>query len=249
MNFARNIAGMALLVATVSLVGCSVFRGSHSSSGCNQCCAEKGHCEACSSGDYCGGDHPKRGSDAWWAIQAQSPVGARQVCKKGKLWPPVPRPTGEKQQFCHRYHAAHYWPWPYICQDRAYVNNVTDLQVSKGWMKKTTLFDHHFNVDSHELNHAGREHLLWILEEAPPERRSVYVQKKADQGVNDVRMGNVKSTMIELAGHQCASVPVSLRSGRYYGRPAVEIDTIRKAELGSMPEPRINYKTPDLDTQ
>ena len=58
--------------------------------------------------------HAVPGSDQWWAEKAALPVGTRQKCWKGKLWPPYPRPTGPKQQFTHLYHAAHYWPYPYV---------------------------------------------------------------------------------------------------------------------------------------
>ena len=67
------------------------------------------------------------GSAQWWTERAQAPPGARNVCHKGKMWPVRPRPTGEKQQFTHAYHSQHYWPLPYVCQDRAYVKNISDI--------------------------------------------------------------------------------------------------------------------------
>ena len=37
----------------------------------------------------------ERGSAEWWAERALDPPGVRQRCKKGKMWPVRPRPTGE----------------------------------------------------------------------------------------------------------------------------------------------------------
>ncbi len=236
------------------LVGCASFHGASTDSSCTDCVSEScepgcNECATCEAGGNCETcikeEKIKRGSEEWWAIQAESPVGARQVYKKGKLWPPFPRPTGEKQQFSHKYHAAHYWPYPYACQDRAYVNNVFDKQTDKGWVKLTTLFDHHFDEETNELTHAGYEQVVWILEEAPRKRaQKIYVQKLPQTEKNAVRVENVRNILIELAGQKANNIEIVLQAGRNYGRPAQEIDTIRKAELSSMPEPRIQYTAP-----
>lgn len=236
--------GLALIVSSL-LIGCASMHGvststCHSCESCGMECEAGANCEAC-----CCGDDVKKGSPEWWAMQAESPVGARQVYKKGKLWPPFPRPTGPKQQFCHKYHAAHYWPYPYVCQDRAYVKQVMALQEDKGWERLTTLFDHHFDENTHQLTHSGMEHLIWILEEAPSTRRhQIYVQKTIGAEANAARVEIVRSALIELAGAEAADICIDVRAGRNYGRPALEINTIREAEINSMPEPRINYTSP-----
>ena len=80
------------------------------------------------------------GSSQWWAEKAALPPGVRSNCKKGKVWPARPRSTGDKQQFSHTFHSAHYWPLPYVCQDREYVHNVMELQMNEGWQQETTLY-------------------------------------------------------------------------------------------------------------
>ncbi|MAT15340.1 MAG: hypothetical protein CMJ46_08735 [Planctomyces sp.] len=236
-------------------MGCASFSGGGSSA-CNDsvsggCEPEVCGCEAGSSCEVCdAGCEIEKGSPEWWAMQAESPVGSRQVYKKGKLWPPYPRPTGPKQQFSHKYHAAHYWPYPYVCQDRAYVRNVMALQEDNGWQRLTTLFDYHFDEHTNQLTHSGMEQLIWILEEAPEKRRhQIYVQKVVGQEANIARVEVVRTALIELAGAEASDICIELKAGRNYGRPALEIDTIRKAEISSMPEPRINYTAPSTTSE
>ncbi len=114
-------------------------------------------------------------SEEWYRMRADDPVGTRQVEKHGKYWPPYPRPVGRKQTFSHAFHAAHYWPHPYNCEDQAYVRNILDQQTSAGWVNATTLHDYYFNADTQQLTEAGQTHLLWIAASVPPQYRTVYV--------------------------------------------------------------------------
>ncbi|MGE3314397.1 MAG: hypothetical protein AB7O26_04715 [Planctomycetaceae bacterium] len=186
-----------------------------------------------------GGSEPRRYSDEWWAREAEKPVGARQKDHKGKLWPPYPRPADDGgQQCCHEYHAAHYWPYPYICEDRSYVRNLSQAQINNGWITETTLYSYHFNEETHELTDSGRLHLRWILENVPPEHRMVWVQTAPNKDVAAVQLLNVRSAAVEIAGEE--NLPgISHRVTTPTGRPALEVDAIRRLEIQSIPEPRI----------
>jgi hypothetical protein len=188
--------------------------------------------------DDCECPEPKRGSEEWWAMQAQSPVGARQFEKKGKYWPPYPRPTGPVQQFTHRYHAAHYWPWPYNCTDRQYVLDLAQIQEANGWLTETTLYDYHFNGDSNELTVPGKLHLQWILENVPPAYRAVWLEQADDPAVSQQRLNNVRTVAARYVG-DANLPPIALRIATPPARPAIEVDMIRRKELESIPVPRI----------
>lgn len=179
------------------------------------------------------------GSDAWWAEKAQLPVGTRQKVYKGKVYPPFPRPTGEKQQFSHKFHAAHYWPLPYACQDREIVANVWNDQVANGWTEATTLYEYHFDSDTNELNQPGMMHLRWIMEHSPDNRRIAFVQSAYDGPVDDARIAAVKTSAQKYAG--AGTIPnVLVRHTSPAGRPAVELERIRQNEMDSSPQPRIS---------
>jgi len=178
------------------------------------------------------------GSDQWWAEKAMLPPGVRQKCYKGKSWPVRPRPDCEKQQFTHTYHSATYWPLPYVCQDRQSVRDFMETQVAKGWREESTLFARHFNQDDQTLTIPGRLHLQQIIEVAPAQRRTVYVQTTYDGNIDRVRMQNVEMTISELTGGMEA-IPVALGTAREYSRPAKEVEFINSLYNLSTPTPRL----------
>lgn len=179
------------------------------------------------------------GSDEWWAEKAMLPVGTRQKVFHGKVYPVQPRPTGEHQQFSHIYHAAHYWPWPYVCQDRQHVRSVWHTMETNGWTEATTLYDYHFDVETDRLTTPGRNHLLWIMETIPESKRVAYVDTTTDPIVNQVRLENVRVTATEFAVNSTVP-PISMRNARPTGRPASEVEAIRKQEISTMPVPRLD---------
>ncbi len=176
-----------------------------------------------------------------WEEKASLPVGARQRHRYGKDWPPKPRPTEKQQPLVHRYHNAHYWPLPYVCEDRAYVRNLTELQVASGWVTATTLYDYHFDKTSQELNHAGEIQLRWILENTPVQYRFTFVQNAGDATVNQKRVDSVQMQTVQMLGTDQAP-PVMLRVTSPLSRPASEVVHIQRADMESMPAPRIQYE-------
>ncbi len=176
-------------------------------------------------------------SDEWYQMRADDPPGARQVEKKGKLWPPYPRPVGRKQTFWHGYHSAHYWPYPYNCEDQAYVRNLLDQQTAAGWVNATTMHDYYFNAETQQLNEAGQNHLLWITASVPAQYRTIYVA----QG-KSTEMGQLRSAHVDefLRGAGIENVPPVLTKQDFFaGRPANEVDRLRMLELQSIPRPRL----------
>lgn len=201
-------------------------------------------CNGCSTGPTIFERHDKYschppGSDAWWAEKATLPPGQRQKYHKGKIWPMQPRSTEEPQQFSHTFHAEHYWPLPYVCQDRRAVRNAIEQQTSLGWQEETTLYHRHFDPVSNQLTKAGSRHLDHILHVVPVERRSVFIQSTYDDAADSVRTEHV-NTAIALASHGVVSVPVELRDCQQIGRPASEVQAINTIYNASTPAPRLS---------
>ncbi|EDL60124.1 hypothetical protein [Gimesia maris] len=187
----------------------------------------------------CSEDNSK---EAKWAERASRPVGSRQKYKFGELWPPYPRPTGPKQHYWNRYHHAHYWPYPYTCQDRAYVADIMDRQIHNGWTEQNTLYAYHFDKDGNKLTEAGLLHLRWIMEHAPEERRMIFVQTTNNSISSQERLANVQYAASEMSDGR--NVPSAmLRVSPTYGRPAREEDMKYRAYVGSILAPRIQYTT------
>ena len=182
------------------------------------------------------------GSAQWWSEKAQITPGVRQTCKKGKIWPADPRPSGEGQQFSHVFHSAHYWPLPYVCADRQYVSGIMEVQKSNGWIEETTLYSRHFSSDDQTLTRPGQLHLLRILEITPLQRRTVYVQSTRDPAIDNARLSNIEGAITELT-HGTETVSVSLRRGREYSRPASEVQIINDLYNSGIPSPRLGGAT------
>ncbi|MBL8815950.1 MAG: hypothetical protein JNL58_07950 [Planctomyces sp.] len=182
--------------------------------------------------------HHEPGSDAWWAEKAALPPGVRQTTYKGKQWPARPRSNMEKQQFSHTYYSEHYWPLPYVCQDRAYVHAAMEQQTALGWQEDTTLFNRHFEPETQQLTRAGQRHLDYILHVVPPERRAVYIQSTYDPAVDSMRTEAVNAAMAEYnaSGNP---VDVAVRDCQELSRPAKEISRINQLYYSSIPAPRL----------
>ncbi|MEP3481871.1 MAG: hypothetical protein ABJZ55_21690 [Fuerstiella sp.] len=193
----------------------------------------------CSTGPFASHDGcgPEPGSPEWWAEQANSPPGVRSTCKKGKVWPARPRPTGEKQQFSHTYHSSHYWPLPYVCQDRAYVREIIGNQQTNGWQQATTLAPRFFDEDQ-QLNGPGEAKLLNVLEVTPAAYRTVYIEQTRVPEIDNIRLANVQQRVLELTQGQ-EDIAVQLRRGRSYLRPASEVKIINDLYNSSIPSPRL----------
>ncbi len=180
----------------------------------------------------------EREREARYAERACDPIGARQKYKHGKLWPPFPRPTGPGNLPSHVYHAEHYWPYPFVCQDQEYVHAISGAQISNGWVTMTTLYDYHFDLETHQLNVAGRMQLRWILENAPPRHRYTFVQSGINNATSESRLQAVRTELTQLVSADLVP-PVLLRVTSPLGRPAEEIDAIRRKDRLTIVEPRI----------
>jgi hypothetical protein len=183
---------------------------------------------------------PDAGTPEYYEFHANSPVGSRQKLHKGKLWPPRPRPVGPAQPFCHKYHAATFWPWPYVCQDRAVVQATSLAQIENGWCTAATLYDFHFDDETGELNTAGRRQLHWILTHVPQDYQQVYVASTFEPRVSEARTLSVQNELSHLAIDH--NVPVSLRTAVALKRSAGVVEAIDRAAVQNTPAPVIKYQ-------
>jgi hypothetical protein len=182
------------------------------------------------------------GSDAWWAEKAALPPGVRQQYKKGKIWPARPRSNQEPQQFSHTFHSEHYWPLPYVCQDRESVHIFMETQTALGWQEETTLYERHFDPLTQQLTRAGELHLEYILHVVPPERRSVYIQSSYDPERDAQRTESVNTVMNRMSNgisNGAGEISITVRDCQQVGRPAAEVQQINSMYNSTTPTPRL----------
>ena len=175
----------------------------------------------------------------WYARRSLDPVGSRRRYVKGKFWPPFPRPEGLSMLPSHRFHTAHYWPYPYVCEDRHSVQEFIATQEEAGWENATTLYDYHFDNDDQSVNRSGLMQLQWILRNVPEHRKIVYVQAANNVAASNLRVASVQSEISEAVGLE-NSPPVTLRITSPLGRSALEVDKIQLKAQSTLPAPRIS---------
>ncbi len=175
----------------------------------------------------------------WYTSQSPTVPGSRQSYHDGKMWPLAPRSTGPKEPFVHVYHTNANWPDPYRWQDRTNMRASMNAQVDRGWLTTQTLYDQHFDPETNELNLAGRHHLTWILQYAPPQRRQPYVQAATTQAASDVRVATAQAAAVNIVG--AGAPPVQLRICQPYDGSGVEAEKIRRDFLDQSPSPRLPY--------
>ncbi len=156
----------------------------------------------------------------------------------GAFWHHVVRETKRRQ--C--------WPKPFVCPDRQTVRQPFAVMVANGWRSQSMLGDHHFADEESELTEAGRRKVFWILTEAPPEHRIVYVHQSMDAGVTAARLKNTRQLVGELvvAGPQPQVIPTAVRAP---GWPADEVDLVGRKFESSMPDPRVKLSNSDTSIE
>ena len=173
-----------------------------------------------------------------WSTPYPVAEGSRMHEHHGKQWPPFARPVGEPEPYVHRYHSVHYWPYPYQDEDRSVLRNALTQQTQAGWMAATTLFDQYFDSETNELSQAGRVHLRWIMQYAPPSRRSAYVAAADTPAHSQIRLASVQSeAAVIAAGGQIPSI--TLRTCQSVGTSAEMVDRVHRSYIESTPTPRI----------
>jgi hypothetical protein len=128
------------------------------------------------------------------------------------------------------------WPWPYQCPDRISVREPFALMVNNGWRRQNLLGAHHFNPNTNQLSSAGELRIQWIMTQAPPERREIFVERSLDADTNTQRIAAVRdyATKVTIDGRMPQVQESYLVSE---GRPAAVVDAVNVNFMKSMPAP------------
>jgi hypothetical protein len=134
------------------------------------------------------------------------------------------------------YHTNQMWPWPYVCPDRVAVREPFCIMINNGWRRENLIGVHHFIPETNQLNAAGQLRVQWIMTQAPPDRRSIFVERSLDQSVNNQRIAAVQqyATQVALDGRPPQVSQTHLVSE---GRPAALVDFTNTKFQQSMPVP------------
>lgn len=134
------------------------------------------------------------------------------------------------------------WPEPFVGPDRVAARAPFYTMVANGWRQQTTLAGHHFSSETHQLNEAGRMKLYWILYEAPPQHRNVFVYGDNDPAITQARIQAVELATAEMGD---GSMLASIQPTPYppTGAPADYVDSVDRKFRESTPAPRLPERT------
>jgi len=130
------------------------------------------------------------------------------------------------------------WPEPFIHADWADVRAFTNAMVANGWRAQNTLGTHYFDPDTQLLNQAGQLKLRWILTQAPPERRTVFVLRATTPDANAARMKTVQEHVAAIVPEEM-SPPVVQTDVEPRGRSGAYIFAVDSMIRSSIPAPRL----------
>ncbi|MEO0529280.1 MAG: hypothetical protein AAF266_01755 [Planctomycetota bacterium] len=117
------------------------------------------------------------------------------------------------------------WPEQFVEADRANTMAPFNVMVQNGWRRQNLLGSHHFNEDGTKLSQSGKLRIQWILTQAPPQHRQLFVE----QSLNEEHLANRIATANEFAsevsrdGYPAEAQQTHILSD---GRPAVTVDFV-----------------------
>ena len=176
-------------------------------------------------------------SKEWYEERAGDPPGTRQVYKHGKLWPPFARPQGKHLTFWHKYYNVHYWP------TRTTARTANTSTAFPAAIEQWLGIRHHAARlpfrPGNQPPEFGRRKPLDVESDAGPGAvcRTTFVSPGGSEQVGQFRMAAVQESAREICGDTVP--PIILKNDMFLGRPAIEIDTLRRLELQSIPQPRL----------
>lgn len=130
------------------------------------------------------------------------------------------------------------WPEPFVYADREAVKAPFGIMVAKGWRSQNTLMDHHFSLESGELNESGRQKVKSILVNTPTAHRAVYVLRGKNPDATAARVDAVQELVVAMTS-QGDLPPVLEADSGPHGWQADYVDTLAKRYQATMPDPRL----------
>lgn len=91
------------------------------------------------------------------------------------------------------------WPYPYICPDRMAVREPFEIMIRNGWRRENLLGNYMFDPVTHQLTTAGELHVRWIMTQAPPAYRQVFIERAIDPSVTAERIAATRQFAARVA--------------------------------------------------
>ncbi|MGQ9504711.1 MAG: hypothetical protein ACUVQR_07365 [Thermogutta sp.] len=140
------------------------------------------------------------------------------------------------------------WPDAFVPVDRTNARLPFVLMVQNGWERQNLIGDHYFQEDGKTLTDSGKRQIKWILTQAPLHHRTIFVKEGDDADVTAARLQAVSETAIKLVGPD-QKVDIRITNIDPPGWPAEYVDSVERAYLKTMPDPRLPARSAGADNQ
>ena len=149
-------------------------------------------------------------------------------------------------QTCHYiktgYHRNVSWPYPFFCPDRMAVREPFEIMIRNGWRRQNLLGPHFFNPETNQLTVAGQLQIRWIMTQAPPQFRQVFIERSIDPTITADRIAATREYAARVAGG--GEIPDIYETNMVAeGRPAAIVDATNIKFLENMPVPVLPANT------
>jgi hypothetical protein len=165
-----------------------------------------------------------------WAVLPLAALAAEANAAQPCVRPIAGRPYGPAGptigEWCKEgYYQNSIWPKQYIAPSRRGICQSYEAMINNGWRRHNLLGKHHFNPQTGELTESGRLKVEWILTQAPPSQRTIFIERIADVAKSEARMQSVQALAADLSLE--ASAPqIRETYVRDHGHPASTVDAV-----------------------
>jgi hypothetical protein len=117
------------------------------------------------------------------------------------------------------------WPKQYVHPSRRGICAAFAIQANNGWRRNNLLGKYHFDAEGGELSDAGKAKVDWILTQAPPQRRTIFVERatEPDQTANRIQ---AVQTLASSGPSQGGPIDVRESNLREIPHPAGAVDAV-----------------------
>ena len=143
------------------------------------------------------------------------------------------------------WHRVNAWPEPFLHADRDLVRQPLIAMTDNGWRMQNTLSDHLFDAESSNLTQAGTLKVRWIVTQAPPHRRTVFVLRGATPDATLARVDAVQEAITKLVP-QGNRPEVLLTDVIPVGGSGDYFDSVDRQLKDSIPAPRLPQVVPTV---
>lgn len=133
------------------------------------------------------------------------------------------------------------WPLPFACADHRDYRNIWNVMLNSGH-EVSCVLDGNYFTDANRLNRLGIDRVSGIAENMPSADRVVFVNRTANDSVNQARLASARETISTYYSHR-GPVDVRLSDKLPRSIAGAQVQDSREKYLTGSPPPRIEVGT------